>query len=68
MIVYGEVKIAGTAAPAGTVVEARSPRGDTVGCKEVTTPGYYPTMYVYGEDNSQPPIPGMRAGETVACY
>jgi len=66
---YGTLGIAGTPAPVGTVVEARSPRGDTVGCFIVHTEGHYGAMYVYGEDASvQPVIPGMRDGETVAFY
>lgn len=68
-IVYGTVTIGGQPAAVGTVVEARNPRGDTVGCFEVTSTGNYGTMYVYGEDNSVvPPIPGMRTGETVLFF
>lgn len=63
---YGTVNIDGAPAPAGTVVEAYSPRGDRAGCAEVTTPGYYPYMRVYREDlDADPPIPGMRAGDEV---
>lgn len=69
IIVYGTVTIDGQPAAVGTVVEARNPRGDTVGCFEVTSAGNYGTMYVYGEDNSiSPPIPGMRYGEVIAFY
>ena len=32
MIVYGTVTLDGSPAPEGTVVEARSPRSDPVGC------------------------------------
>ena len=68
-IVYGTVTMNEQDAPAGTVVETHSPRGDVVGCFVVTDPGNYGAMYVYGEDTSvSPPIPGMRAGETVAFY
>jgi hypothetical protein len=68
-IVYGTVTINGAAAPAGTVVEARSPRGDTVGCFVIADAGDYGSMYVYGEDTSvDPTIPGMRDGETVDFY
>jgi len=68
-IVYGTVSINGTAAPFGTVVEARSPRGDTVGCFVVSEAGNYGSMYVYGEDTTvTPPIPGMRNGEEVLFY
>jgi len=56
----------GQSAPVGALVEAFSPRGDRVGCFKVTSPGLYGYMRVYGEDASaSPPIPGMRAGETV---
>jgi len=65
-IVYGAVQLDGTGAPAGTIVEAVSPRDDVVGCFVMHTAGYYGTMYVYGEDPAaNPPIPGMRDGETV---
>ena len=68
-IAYGAVTIGGVAAPAGTVIEARSPRGDTVGCFVVSKAGKYGYMYVYGEDTSvTPPIPGMRNGEVIAFY
>lgn len=68
-IVYGNVLIDSSPAPIGTVVEARSPRGDTVGCFEVSTEGVYGTMYVYGEYSSvDPVVPGMRPGETVTFY
>lgn len=66
-IVYGSVSVTGAAAPVGAVVEARNPRGHTVGCVVVTTAGSYGMMYVYGEDNNvSPAIPGMRANETIA--
>lgn len=68
-IAYGTVTINGSPAPIGTAVEARNPRGDTVGCFEVTSTGNFGTMYVYGEDTSVvPSIPGMRAGETVRFF
>ncbi len=68
-LAYGAVTLDGVSAPVGTVVEARSPRGDVVGCFEVTTAGNYGMMYVYGEDTTvTPPIPGMRASESVAFY
>ena len=65
---YGTVLIDGVDAPVGTVVEAVSPRGDVVGCQEVKDPypGQYPALFIYREDASaNPPIPGMREGETV---
>lgn len=68
-IVYGTVFVDGNGANVGSIVEARSPRNDLVGCFEVTSSGNYGLMYVYGEDNSVTPvIPGMRSGETVDFY
>jgi hypothetical protein len=65
--VYGSLTINGAPAPVGTVVQAISPRGDTVGCFTVATAGQYGLMRIYGEDaTANPPIPGMRAGELVA--
>jgi hypothetical protein len=68
-ITYGIVTLNDADAPVGTVVEARSPRDDVVGCFVVSEAGNYGAMYVYGEDISvSPPVPGMRSGETVAFY
>ena len=68
-IVYGTVTLNDAAAPVGTVVEARSPRDDVVGCFVVSDAGNYGAMYVYGEDTSvSPPVPGMKSGEVVAFY
>ncbi len=68
-IVYGPVLLDGTDAPVGTVVEARSPRGDTVGCFIVNQAGNYGAVYVYGEDTSiTPAIPGMRDSKVIAFY
>jgi len=65
--VYGSLTINGAPAPVGTVVQAISPRGDTVGCFTVATAGQYGLMRIYGEDpTANPPIPGMRDGELVA--
>ncbi len=63
----GAVWLDGVEAAVGAIVSAFSPRGDLVGCTEVTDTGHYGAMYVYGEDTSaSPPIPGMRDGETVS--
>ncbi len=63
---YGTVTLDGEPAPAGTIVEAYSPRGGLAGCEEVITPGYYTYMRVYREDlDANPPIPGMRPDEEV---
>ncbi len=68
-IAYGAVYLNGQAAPVGSIVTAQSPRGDIVGCFQVSSAGNYGYMYIYGEDNTvSPPIPGMRSGETVAFY
>lgn len=68
-LVYGPVTINEQDAPAGAIVEARTPRGEVAGCFPVSTPGNYGAMYVYGEDTAiTPPISGMREGETVAFY
>lgn len=68
-VAYGAVTVDGNPAPVGTVVEARSPRGDTVGCQVVAAAGVYPLMQIYGEDTTATlPIPGMRDGEVVAFY
>jgi len=68
-IAYGTVKLDELDAPVGTTIEARNPRGDVTGCFEVTTGGNYGMMYIYGEDTTvTPPIPGMRAGETVTFF
>jgi hypothetical protein len=65
-VVYGNVVINGAPAAVGTVVQARSPRNDVVGCFTVTQTGNYGAMYIYGEDTSvTPSIPGLRAGESV---
>lgn len=63
---YGTVLIEDLNAPLGSVIQALSPRGDTVGCFTVTSEGNYGFMRIYGEDTSESPIiPGMRAGEMV---
>jgi len=59
---YGTVSLDGEPAPAGTLVEAYSPRDDKVGCVQVSVPGYYPYMRVYGEEGT---TPGMRFNEKV---
>ncbi len=65
-IVYGTVTIGGADAPVGTVIEARSQRGDTVGCRVVDSAGFYRAMKVYGEEAvGSLIVPGMRTGETI---
>jgi PKD repeat protein len=68
-IVYGEVTLDEEPAVVGAIVEARSPRGDVVGCFVITDAGNYGMMYIYGEDTTvTPAIPGMRTGETATFY
>lgn len=65
-IIYGSLTLDDDAAPAGTVVEAVTPRGELAGCFVVTAAGFYGAMYVYGEDATvSPTIPGMRSGESI---
>ncbi len=66
-LAYGRALLDDVDAPVGTVVEAISPRGDVVGCIEVTTAGHFGLLRIYGEDTTlSPAIPGMREGEAVA--
>ena len=66
-IAWGWANLDGNPAPIGSTVIARSPRGDIVGCAEVTVAGNYPAMYIYGEDGSvTPAIAGMRDGEAIS--
>jgi len=63
---YGHATLDGRPVPAGTLVRAFNPRGDEVGCFEVTSRGFYGYMRVYGESRGvTPPIPGLRPGEQV---
>ncbi len=56
--VAGEALLAGANAPLDSVVEAYSASGDKVGCFQVSTPGLYGYMRIYGN-------PGMSDGEPV---
>ncbi|RLC76238.1 MAG: hypothetical protein DRI61_13645 [Chloroflexi bacterium] len=62
-LLYGSVTINGAPAPVGTKVEVITPRGDVAGCFIVRHAGLYGYVHVYGEDESDPPIPGFRSGE-----
>ena len=65
-LVFGGLTLNGQPAPAGTRVEALTPRGDVAGCFVVDTPGQYGFMPLYGEDpTAAPPIPGFRQGEAI---
>lgn len=68
-VAYGTVSIGGLSAPVGTVVEARSPRGDVVGCRIIDAAGTLRTTKIYGEETvAGVTVPGMRTGETVRFY
>lgn len=62
---HGQVTVEDRPAPVGTVVEARSPRGERVGCFVVRYEGLFGSMRVYGEETTGPRLPGMRPQETV---
>lgn len=48
--VYGDVTLYGADASPGTVIQAVSPRGETVGCFIVNSMGEYGLMRIYGEE------------------
>ena len=65
-IAYGEAWLNAAIAPSGSIVEAITPRGEVAGCFQVSSAGYYGTMYVYGEDTSvTPAIPGFKNNEII---
>jgi hypothetical protein len=57
---YGYVTIDGEPAQESALVKVYSPRDDLVGCQEVSSPGIYPFLRVYGEEDT---TPGMWEGE-----
>ena len=65
-VVYGSLTINGKPAPAGTRVEVLTPRGEVAGCFVVGYAGEYGYVHAYGEDPSDPPIPGFREDEPLA--
>jgi hypothetical protein len=65
-LLYGQARLDGAAAPAGAVVEIVTPRGEVAGCTVVREGGQYGYVHVYGEDPTDPPIPGFRPGEPLA--
>jgi hypothetical protein len=65
-LLYGQVTLNAAPAPAGTVVEIVTPRGEVAGCAVVRGAGEYGYVQVYGEDPTDPPIPGFRDGEPLA--
>jgi hypothetical protein len=65
-LLYGQARLDGAAAPAGAVIEIVTPRGEVAGCTAVREGGQYGYVQVYGEDPTDPPIPGFRPGEPLA--
>ncbi len=65
-LVYGKLADGGAPPPLGTVIEVLTPRGEVAGCFVVRNEGQYGFMQVYGEDPSDPPLPGFRDGEPLA--
>ncbi len=65
-LLYGQARLGAAPAPAGAVVEIVTPRGDVAGCTVVRADGEYGYVHVYGEDATDPPIPGFRPGEPLA--
>ena len=61
-IFYGRAMLGDWPYPAGTPIQALSPRGEVVGCGQVGEDGFYPFLRVYGADEE---IPGMQSGEPV---
>ncbi|MCX7670460.1 MAG: hypothetical protein N2439_10350, partial [Anaerolineae bacterium] len=65
-LLYGRAQLGAAPAPAGTVIEIVTPRGEVAGCTVVRTAGEYGYVHIYGEDATEPPIPGFRPGEPLA--
>lgn len=66
-VVYGDLTVNGQNVSPGSLLLARSPRGDIVGCQLIETAGTYGLIYVYGQETTPTgeTIPGMRSGEAV---
>jgi hypothetical protein len=64
-LVYGQIEVNGSPAPAGTRVEAVTPGGEVAGCFAVQAAGYFGVMPVYGAD-ADGITPGFREGEAIA--
>ncbi|MCX7854098.1 MAG: hypothetical protein N2383_15125, partial [Caldilineales bacterium] len=64
-LAYGQVSVNGEPAPAGTVVEAVTPRGEVAGCFRIHTPGSFGLMSLYGRD-ADGRTPGFLPGEPIA--
>jgi hypothetical protein len=64
-LVYGQIEVDGNPAPAGTRVEAVTPRGEVAGCFIVQHEGAFGVMPVYGAD-ADGVTPGFRKGEAIA--
>ena len=64
-LAYGEAWLDGRLAPAGSVVEAVTSRGEVAGCFVVQHEGAFGVMPVYGAD-ADGVTPGFRKGEAIA--
>jgi len=64
--IYGSVSVDGADAPVGTIVLVTTPRGNIVGCFEVSYLGSYGLGYIYGERfvSGVGTMPGLRDGES----
>lgn len=63
--IFGNLTVGGEAIPAGSRVEAYTPRGEIAGCFTVTTPGQYGFLTLFGADGTGDPLPGFLDGEAV---
>jgi len=64
-LAYGEVWLDGRPAPAGSMVEAVTPRGEVAGCFVVQHAGAFGVMSIYGAD-ADGITSGFREGEAIA--
>lgn len=62
---YGSVRINDREAPAGTVVQAITPRGEVAGCFTVTNGGEYGFLTIFGADGTADGVPGFLTGEAI---
>jgi hypothetical protein len=66
-VIYGSVDINGDPAPAGTRIEALTPRGEVAGCYIVEESGKLRMTHIYGAEGLGRSFgPGFRAGEPLS--
>ncbi len=65
---YGSVSVQGRAAPAGTIVEARTSDGLILGQFVVVDAGRYGILAAYGDDVTTPEKDGALAGEKLLFF